>query len=92
MSEDSMNVCVLGREIGTATGWAGLPGEIIWFYSFQPAYGVNLLAVDRLEFNEGDGWIVGYDKDNNVIYQHDAPTFLSTLPAHAKQAPCHDRS
>lgn len=42
-SEDKrMEVSLLGRKLGTASGWDGDLGECMWFYDFEPAESVIL--------------------------------------------------
>lgn len=56
MIEDSerIDVIILGRRLGTASGWDGDPGEIFWYYDFQASPGINLPFQDlAIDFNGG---------------------------------------
>lgn len=55
MSE-RIDVTILGRALGTASGWDGDPGKWICFYDFEPKAGIDLPPGD-LNFNELKGLI-----------------------------------
>lgn len=70
MTKQRMNVQYLARELGTASGWNGDPGECIWFYDFEPKPGVPIQACPTFLIDEGEG---------NFDCQDGGGTSLSTL-------------
>jgi len=80
--EERMEVKVLGRVLGTASGWDGDPGETVWFYDFQAVSGLHLpftsLAVDFL-----NGYIGTLDNETGEFTKNstnDIVLFLSGVP------------
>jgi len=70
---NTMNVTIMGRLVGTATGWDQSGDTSMQFYDFEPAIGVsvpmdtNLITWDYLtgtvEFYNHDGTVVLATKD-----------------------------
>ncbi len=75
-----IDVKMNARLLGTASGWDGDPGEMIWFYNFTPTEGVPLTS-GSLMFDESEGYLYLQDDEGNPIGEkHDIPTFLAALP------------
>ncbi len=82
MSKERWDVIVLGRKLGTADGWDGDLGEMIWFYNFRPAEGVELPECSSLGFDQDRG-LLGSLSDETGDFEEspprDAVTFLAKL-------------
>lgn len=76
MSEERIEVKILGRVLGTASGWDGDPGEVIWFYDFEPKEGINLQK-GELQFNFDTGNFGLPDEEGELIAPLDMVSFLS---------------
>jgi hypothetical protein len=70
---DRTTVTILGRTLGTASGWDGDPGECIVLYDFEPLTGIDL--------PKGD---LTFDEVNDTLGPHNAVEFLSTIPRDVK--------
>lgn len=80
-----IEVKILGRHLGTASGWDGDPGDSYWFYDFQSANGVNLQG-DELYINETDGEL-GFEVSEDtgkIIDPIDICQFLVNIPKISK--------
>lgn len=76
--EDRIEVDILGRNLGTASGWDGDPGECIWFYEFQPRDGVDLKSGDlQIDFVKGLIGIQG--PEGEILDPEDAVYFLNEV-------------
>ena len=64
MTKDRITISFLGRELGTASGWDGEPGECVWFYDFQPKGGVSLPACSCFTIDEDQGVFRTGDEDD----------------------------
>lgn len=73
------DLTILGRKIGTSTGWDGDPGEHIWFYDFIPDANVHLPAGD-LYFDEHRGVLYISDDKGNPIQAWDVLSVLANVP------------
>ena len=71
-ADPRMKVQVLGRELGTASGWDSDLGQgCVWFYDFVPAEGVSLPSTSCLTLNEEAGLFYisdEADKAKNIAY------------------------
>jgi len=74
-----MPLKILGREIGTFTGWDGDPGTYIQFYDYVPKAGVNLEACNCLYFDEEQGKFRSLNEDGNPIKEWDVIETLKNL-------------
>ena len=76
---DRMNCHILGRILGTASGWDTLDTNAIIFYDFIPA--PELIAVlpthDCLEVNFETGQLSIYSEDGNPIASWDMISALT---------------
>jgi len=79
MSEE-MPLKVLGREIGTYTGWDGYLGTYIQFYDYKPNSYVSLEAWDCLIFNEETGMFQIIDDEGNPIKEWVTIEILKNVP------------
>lgn len=61
---------VLGRNIGTATGWDQVDTFVMMLHDFEPVDGVDLPSGDiNIDFEKGV--VVAFDDDANVISSKD---------------------
>lgn len=77
--EDRIEVDVLGRNLGTASGWDGDMGECIWFYDFEPDEGIDLpKGMIQIDYNKG---IMGVPDDESGVITDafDIVVFLSKV-------------
>lgn len=79
--EDRIEVNFLGRNLGTASGWDGEPGEIIWFYDFIPRDGIKL-AQGQLVIDTIKGYIGAIDDEGEFTKESakDIVEFLGKVP------------
>ena len=77
---DRRELKLLGRIIGTYTGWDGDPGDSVWFYDFIPAEGINLKPTDQLMFLEIEGKFQTINEAGEVIEEWDAIETLKDVP------------
>lgn len=78
-----MEVKILGRVLGTASGWDGDLGENVWFYDFKPNEGIDLPAGDLL-FDETNGMIGLTTDEGEISNGQDICKFLAPLPRSEK--------
>jgi len=83
MSQDTherSDCIILGRTIGTATGWDGDEENIvILLYEFQPAPGIDLPAGDvTIDFDAG--LAETHDDHGEVLISKDIVTVLANVP------------
>lgn len=71
---------VLGREIGTATGWDQADTFVMQLYDFQPAENVDLPA-GTLCINFESGVAETYDDDGKVLISKDIVLALFNVRA-----------
>jgi len=63
--EDRLEVNILGRNLGTASGWDGEPGENIWFYDFEPVDDIDLPKCTlSIDFTKGE---IGAQDDEGLV-------------------------
>ncbi len=74
-----MPLKILGREIGTSTGWDGDPGTYMQFYDYIPKTGVNLEACDCLCFDGEQGKFQILNEDGNPTKEWDVIEILKNL-------------
>jgi len=73
---------ILGRNIGTATGWDGDEDSdniVILFYEFQPAAGIDLPPGD-LVIDFDAGLAETHDENGDVLISKDIVTVLANIP------------
>ena len=63
---DRIDVIILGRKLGTASGWDGEPGICEWFYDFEPCNEIDLPKCD-LVFDITNGYIRAQNPDDGEI-------------------------
>lgn len=71
---------VLGRVIGTATGWDQADTFVIGLYDFEPAENVKLPETDCLWIDFESGTAQTFDEGGNVETSHDIVAALAPLP------------
>jgi hypothetical protein len=84
MSERRINVQVLGRSIGTASGWDDMGEASYHFYDFQP--NDTLIVLDcgtecrdiGVDFEKG--YLTEYDALANETRRHDLIEIVGKLP------------
>ena len=69
---------VLGRKIGTATGWDEVDTFILQLYDFEPANNVDLPKA-TLRINFENGKVETYDDEGKVLTSHDLLTSLNNV-------------
>jgi len=57
---------VLGRDIGTATGWDQQDTHVVIFYDLEPFYEINLPKGD-VEFDSENGYFIAYDENGDLV-------------------------
>ena len=62
---------VLGRVVGTASGWDQADTFVMQLYDFKPSVGVNLPASDCITFDFDNGLAQTYDDNGNVTHSSD---------------------
>lgn len=83
MTTERIDIKLLGRTIGTAAGWDGDPGELTWYYDFQPKNGIDLLKGD-LAFHETDRLIGDLNPESGeFVDSRDVVQFMSAIPRDA---------
>lgn len=70
---------VLGRKIGTATGWDEPDTFVMVIYDFEPADGIDLPSGD-VNFNFETGTAETYDDDGEVTMSMDLVEVLAGHP------------
>lgn len=78
MSDDRMDWTVLGRVIGTGTGWDQQDTNVIIIYDFIPAEGIPLPSGD-LSFDSELGYFQTYDDEGNEVAVVDAIDTLANV-------------
>lgn len=76
--DERIEVDILGRNLGTASGWDGEPFETIWFYDFEPSEGIDLQK-GQLQVNFQTGEIGIADDGGEVQLPLDIISFLSEV-------------
>ena len=76
---DRIDAIFLNRNLGTASGWDGDPGEYLMFYDFIPRSGV-CLDQGLLQINLGTGKIYITDDADNDGPKFDLVDFLYHMP------------
>lgn len=76
---DRIEVIILGRKLGTASGWDGEPGISEWFCEFEPRKGIDLpkcdLVIDFLK-----GYIGAQNpEDGEIIDKQDVISFMASV-------------
>lgn len=86
MSEERLPWNLLGREIGTATGWDQADTFIVQLYDFVPASGVDLPeGTLTIDFESGDA--MTHDDEGNVTASKDLVSALAAVTRHQGQDP-----
>lgn len=76
MSDDRIEVKIIGFTIGTASGWDDMGINIIFFYDFEPNPGFNISG-DGLNIDFNTGVISAYDNEGNEAGTFDAFTIVN---------------
>lgn len=86
MSE-RFDVIILGRMVGTASGWDGDLGESVWFYEFIPLEhpALAFLAPGELLFDEQAGTISNQDEEGNKVSSRDVVEVLWQIERRPKE-------
>jgi len=75
-----ITVSVLGRTIGTATGWDGDPSGWTCYYDFEPKSGIDL-PIGDLYLNDNNGTIgLSNEETGEPLNAQDVVTVLSAIP------------
>lgn len=72
---------VLGRKVGSATGWDQADTFCMSLYDFEPAAGVNLPEAEFMNFNFETGTAETFDEDGDVTFTADLVTVLAGVKA-----------
>lgn len=83
VEEQQIEWTVLGRVIGTATGWDQADSFVISVYDFQPVAGVNLPKTDCLTVDFEKGTAETYDEKGEVTSSTDLVTALKNIKVEA---------
>ena len=76
-----IKVTILGRVIGTASGWDEVGDQCLSFYDFAPAKNVDLQKCSSISVSFDSGVIEGYDdKGESVIFSKDAVDIIKSIP------------
>lgn len=70
---------VLGRKIGTCTGWDMIDSFVVGFIDFTPAKGVNIPGGDICVDYEKGLWLI-YNEDGEVRQMGDLIEALKNAP------------
>lgn len=84
MSRKRLEWTVLGRKVGTATGWDQADTFVMTLYDFQPATGVDLPTAEFMTFDFEHGTAETFDETGKVTFTTDlvaAIAHLSVVPA-----------
>jgi hypothetical protein len=76
MGDKRLDWVVLGRKIGTATGWDQADTFVMQIYDFEPADGVGLPASECLSFDFENGVAETYDEKGKTTESRDLVTSL----------------
>lgn len=80
-SRERMDVTIMGRRIGTASGWDVPVDHMLCFYDFVPEPGVPIQSDVTLAVCFDSGTFETYNDDNGeVVWSADAVPILMTLP------------
>lgn len=71
---------VLGRVIGTVTGWDQADRFIIELHDFKPAKGVSIKKAECLCIDFESGCAIIYDDNGQEVYNWDLIMALRNLP------------
>lgn len=78
---DDLEVIILGRKIGTASGWDEQDPLSLAFHDFIPSEDVLLEKCASIFVNYSSGVIEGYnDAGDTVIFTKDAVEVIKNLP------------
>lgn len=80
MSRERTEWTILGRKIGTATGWDQADTLIMQVYDFEPSEGVDLPTSDCIMFDFEHGTAETYDDAGNTLVSKDLVAALAGLP------------
>jgi len=80
MTERSEYV-VLGRVVGSGTGWDKSDTYGMSIYDFEPAPDVNLPAAEFMNFDFEGGIVETFDDDGTVTLRADLVKVMANLPA-----------
>lgn len=78
---DQMDVIILGRKLGTASGWAG-DALSPSFYDFVPVEKASDLVVSEggvLNIDLGKGVFDAYDENGEIVESHDLVPILAKI-------------
>lgn len=78
-----MDVIILGRKIGIATGWDELDQNHLAFYDFEPSENVDMEKCGSISVDYITGVIVSYNGEGaEIISTKDAGEIIRYLPKH----------
>lgn len=70
MDDERTECCLLGRVIGTATGWDDAGNNLsIMLYDFMPINGSLLPAGESVVFDMTKGTAISFDENGNEIHK-----------------------
>ena len=82
MAEQHEEWKILGRTIGTASGWDQSDTFVMMLYDFKPSAGIDLPS-GTLCINFESGIAETYDDEGQTLIARDIVATLSRLPAEA---------
>lgn len=71
---------ILGRLVGTASGWDQFSDWGMSLYDFDPVPGVAIPSCSSLYFDSETGLMEAYDDDDRSIWKADAVSVLKVVP------------
>ena len=71
MDDERLEVIVLGRLLGTASGWDRADDEFPYFYDFSPAEGVPIEAAYLLNVDYNKGIISTENREGKELWRED---------------------
>lgn len=75
-----IQVIILGRLLGTASGWDGADDPAVAYYDFEPEAGVRLQAGSFVEFSLDTGNVVYYNEDGDKTVTVDLVSLCQDIP------------
>ena len=74
---------LLGRDIGTATGWDQADTFVMQLYDFKPAHGIDLPS-GTISVNFETGLVESYDEEGRTIEAKDIVAAVGLVSSHNK--------
>lgn len=83
--QDEMLVRVMGRALGTASGWDRIDDDILFFYDFKPSIDALKPLGGGFAVDLERGLFIRYDDDGAEAAVLDAVPILAGLPQESEQ-------